>query len=103
SVDTDVGDFGGDFNQAAALLENHTYSRVNPAFGFTVTPDDQLTLYADYNEASRAPTVIELGCSDSANPCGLPNEFASDPNLRQVVARTVEVGARSKPEGSALN
>jgi outer membrane receptor protein involved in Fe transport len=103
SVDTDVGDFGGDFNQAAPLLENHTYSRVNPAFGFTVTPDDQLTLYADYNEASRAPTVIELGCSDSANPCGLPNEFASDPNLRQVVARTVELGARSKPEGSALN
>jgi len=26
-----------------------------------VTPTDALTFYADYNEASRAPTVIELG------------------------------------------
>jgi outer membrane receptor protein involved in Fe transport len=67
---------------------------VNPAFGFTVTPTDALTLYADYNEASRAPTVIELGCANPAAPCGLPNDFASDPDLRQVVARTVELGVR---------
>jgi iron complex outermembrane recepter protein len=38
--------------------------------------------------------VIELGCSDPANPGGLPNDFASDPDLKQVVARTFEVGAR---------
>jgi len=67
---------------------------VNPALGFTVTPTDALTLYADYNQASRAPTVIELGCANPAAPCGLPNDFASDPDLRQVVARTVEVGVR---------
>ncbi len=59
-----------------------------------MTPTDALTFYADYNEASRAPTVIELGCANPAAPCGLPNAFASDPDLRQVVARTVEVGAR---------
>ena len=53
-----------------------------------------LTFYADYNEASRAPTVIEFGCSNPAAPCGLPNDFASDPDLKQVVARTVEVGVR---------
>jgi outer membrane receptor protein involved in Fe transport len=53
-----------------------------------------LTFYADYNEASRAPTVIELGCANPAAPCGLPNDFASDPDLEQVVARTVEVGLR---------
>jgi outer membrane receptor for Fe3+-dicitrate len=64
SVDTDLGDFGEDFDQANALIENHTYSRVNPSLGFTATPGEKLTLYADYNEASRAPTVIELGCSD---------------------------------------
>lgn len=101
SVNTDVSD--DDFDEPNPLVENHTYSRVNPAFGFTVTPNDHLTLYADYNEASRAPTVIELGCSDPENPCGLPNDFASDPNLDQVVARTVEVGARGNTEDKLLN
>jgi outer membrane receptor protein involved in Fe transport len=94
SIDTDIGDFGSGFNQPSVLTGDHTFSRVNPAFGFTVTPTDALTWYADYNEASRAPTVIELGCANPIAPCGLPNDFASDPNLRQVVARTVEVGVR---------
>ena len=94
SVDTDAGDIGSGFDTARPLLGDHAFSRINPAFGFTVTPTESLTLYANYNEASRAPTVIELGCSDPAAPCGLPNDFASDPNLKQVVARTVEVGLR---------
>jgi outer membrane receptor protein involved in Fe transport len=85
---------GPGFNEASPLIGEHTFSRVNPAFGFTVTPSDALTVYADYNQASRAPTVIELGCANPAVPCGLPNDFASDPNLQQVVARTVELGAR---------
>jgi outer membrane receptor protein involved in Fe transport len=59
-----------------------------------VTPSNSLTFYANYNEASRAPTVIELGCADPESPCGLPNDFASDPPLDQVVARTGEIGAR---------
>ena len=94
SIDTDIGDFGAGFNQPSVLSGDHTFSRVNPAFGLTVTPTDALTFYADYNQASRAPTVIELGCANPAAPCGLPNDFASDPDLRQVVARTVEVGVR---------
>jgi outer membrane receptor protein involved in Fe transport len=94
SIDTGLGDFGAGFDQASRLNGDHTFSRLNPAFGLTVTPTDALTFYADYNEASRAPTVIELGCANPAAPCGLPNAFASDPDLRQVVARTVEVGAR---------
>jgi outer membrane receptor protein involved in Fe transport len=94
SVDTNIGDFGAGFDQPSPLMGDHTFSRVNPAFGFTVTPTDSLTFYADYNEASRAPTVIELGCANPAAPCGLPNDFASDPDLRQVVARTVELGVR---------
>jgi outer membrane receptor protein involved in Fe transport len=85
---------GPGFNEPSSLLGDHTFSRLNPAFGFTVTPSDALTVYADYNEASRAPTVIELGCANPVAPCGLPNDFASDPNLQQVVARTVEVGVR---------
>jgi outer membrane receptor protein involved in Fe transport len=85
---------GPSFNEPTALSGDHTFSRLNPAFGFTVTPSDALTFYADYNEASRAPTVIELGCANPATPCGLPNDFASDPNLQQVIARTVEAGVR---------
>jgi outer membrane receptor protein involved in Fe transport len=103
SLDTDVGDFGEGFDEADQLVENHTYTRVNPSFGFTVTPGDALTFFADYNEASRAPTVIELGCSDPAKPCGLPNDFASDPNLEQVVSRTVEIGARGNTEDKTFN
>ncbi|HEX4151565.1 MAG TPA: TonB-dependent receptor [Steroidobacteraceae bacterium] len=102
SVDTDVGDIGSGFDEATPLYGNHTYGRLNPAFGFTVTPADALTFYADYNEASRAPTVIELGCSNPAQPCGLPNDFASDPNLKQVVARTEEVGARGNLADQSL-
>ena len=92
SLDTNLGP---GFNQPGSLAGDHVFSRVNPAFGFTVTPNPSLTWYANYNEASRAPTVIELGCANPAIPCGLPNDFASDPSLQQVVARTVEVGVRS--------
>jgi outer membrane receptor protein involved in Fe transport len=84
------------------LTGDHTFSRINPALGLTVTPTDALTFYANYNEASRAPTVIELGCSNPAVPCGLPNNFAGDPDLKQVVARTVEVGLRSNPADRRL-
>ena len=101
SVDTDVGDAG--FGTASPLTGDHTFSRINPALGFTVTPTDALTVYADYNEASRAPTAIELGCSNPAAPCGLPNDFASDPDLKQVVARTVELGARGNSADKTLN
>jgi outer membrane receptor protein involved in Fe transport len=94
SVDSDVGDVGSGFDEAGPLVGNHTFSRINPSIGFTVAPTDIITFYADYNEGSRAPTVIELGCSNPAAPCGLPNDFASDPDLKQVIARTVEVGFR---------
>jgi outer membrane receptor protein involved in Fe transport len=94
SVDTDIGDSGAGFDEARPLAGDHTFSRLNPAIGFTVTPRDALTFYANYNEASRAPTVIELGCADPAVACGLPNDFASDPGLQQVVARTAETGMR---------
>jgi outer membrane receptor protein involved in Fe transport len=85
---------GPGFNEPSSLTGNHTFESVNPAFGFTVTPSERLTLYADYNQANRAPTVIELGCANPATPCGLPNDFASDPDLKQVIARTVEMGLR---------
>lgn len=94
SIDTGVGDFGDGFNSPLPLSGNHTFSHLNPAFGMTVTPSDRLTIYGNYSQASRAPSVIELGCSNPDQPCGLPNAFASDPNLSQVVAKTVELGIR---------
>ena len=103
SVDTDVGDFGDGFNEAGPLFGDHTYTRVNPALGMTFTPSKALTLYANYNEGSRAPTVIELGCSNPEQPCGLPNDFASDPDLKQVVSRTIEAGARGSLPDNVLN
>jgi len=84
------------------ITVDHSFRRLNPALGFTVTPNDRLTFYTDYNEGSRTPTVIELGCADPAVPCSLPNDFASDPDLKQVVARNVEVGARGT-SGKWLN
>jgi iron complex outermembrane recepter protein len=120
SVDSDVGDVpsvrggGGDddddddaasggFDVADPVFGDHAYSRVNPSIGVTLTPSKELNLYANYTEGSRAPTVIELGCSDPTQPCGLPNDFASDPDLKQVVARTVEVGARGALGEDLLN
>ena len=44
------------FDEASPLTGDHTFSRLNPAVGFTVTPSELLTYYANYNEASRAPT-----------------------------------------------
>lgn len=84
------------------LVGDHKYHRLNPAVGFTLTPSKTLTLYADYNEGSRAPTVIELGCADPNVPCGLPNAFAGDPDLHQVVARTIEIGGRGALLGRYL-
>ncbi|MBI1361860.1 MAG: TonB-dependent receptor plug domain-containing protein [Alphaproteobacteria bacterium] len=87
-----------------SLTGNHDFSRFNPAIGVTWSPNDGLTAYAGYNEGSRAPSAIELGCSDPDNPCRLPNALAGDPPLKQVVARTVEAGVRGRgPSGLAWN
>ena len=103
SVDTDVSDAGAGFDEASPLTGDHTFSRVNPAVGFTLTPSERVTYYANYNEASRAPSVVELGCSNPQQPCGLPNDFASDPDLKQVVARTFEIGVRGDLAEQHLN
>ena len=59
---------------------------------YKVTP--WLTAYAGYAEANRAPTPAELSCAGPNNSCSLANFFVGDPNLKQVVAHTVEVGLR---------
>jgi iron complex outermembrane receptor protein len=85
---------------------NYTFSRFNPVLGFTykILPE-LMTFYAGYSEANRAPTPLELGCSNPAKPCLLEGFLVSDPPLQQVVARTREAGLRGnvKVNGAALD
>jgi outer membrane receptor protein involved in Fe transport len=78
------------------LSGNHSFNRLNPSIGLTLTPNPNLTAFGSYSESSRAPTSIELGCADPLHPCLLPNAMASDPPLKQVVAKTFEFGLRGK-------
>ncbi len=97
------------------LNGEHDYFRFNPAVGMTYRANDKMSLYAGYNQSSRAPTPIELTCNDSIfnlalaaavasgdDPddvefeCRLPNAFLADPPLEQVVTKSFEIGARGK-------
>jgi outer membrane receptor protein involved in Fe transport len=84
---------------SGSLDGDHRYGRFNPAAGMTWSPSRQLNAYAGYDEGSRTPTAVELGCADPANPCKLPNAMAGDPPLRQVVTRTWEAGLRGTIRG----
>jgi len=75
------------------------YRKLNPALGLTWQASPALTAYANVSQGTRAPSPIELGCSDPENACVLPNALQSDPPLKQVVSRTVEAGLRGSLEG----
>ncbi len=81
-----------------SLTGTYVFNRLNPAVGITFSPTAAVNAYASYNEGSRAPTSIELGCADPNDPCHLPNSLVSDPALRQVITRTFEAGLRGTPE-----
>jgi outer membrane receptor protein involved in Fe transport len=94
---------GGRFNYANIVLQdligtdlngNHTFSRFNPMIGGTYKITPGLTAYAGYSEANRAPTPLELACSDPARPCIAAAFLIADPPLKQVISRTVEAGFR---------
>jgi outer membrane receptor protein involved in Fe transport len=81
-----------------SLTGDYLYRRFNPSLGATWGLTPSLNVYARFSQGSRPPTSIELGCSDPANPCSLPNALQSDPPLQQVVTDTWEVGVRGKSE-----
>jgi outer membrane receptor protein involved in Fe transport len=94
---------GGRFNVANISLQdqigtslngNDTYTRFNPIIGGTYKITAELSAYAGYSEANRAPTPLELGCADPKHPCIVAAFLVSDPPLKQVVSRTVEAGLR---------
>jgi outer membrane receptor protein involved in Fe transport len=82
--------------QSDSLSGDHVFNRINPAVGLTFSANESLTVYGGYNEGSRAPSSIELGCANPDAPCRLPNSMAGDPPLNQVVTKTWEAGLRGK-------
>jgi len=76
------------------LTGNHSYTHFNPGAGFTYEVTPWLTAYAGYAEANRAPTPAELSCASPEDSCSLANFFVGDPDLKQVVAHTIEAGFR---------
>jgi outer membrane receptor protein involved in Fe transport len=85
-----------DASDPESLTGDHSFKRFNPAIGLAITPSKTLSFYASYNEGSRAPTAIELGCANPDQPCKLPNAMAGDPPLDMVVSKTFEGGVRGK-------
>jgi iron complex outermembrane receptor protein len=81
---------------AAGLGSDLTFAKLNPAVGAAYTPEGAPGFYAGFSQGNRPPSPVELGCADPNSPCHLPNAMASDPPLKQVVARTIEVGARAR-------
>lgn len=82
--------------RGTALDGRHRFRRLNPGVELDWALDEALSLRAGYAEANRAPTPAELSCADAAAPCSLTNFFLGDPPLRQVVARSYELGAGGK-------
>ena len=102
---------GGRFNYAQIDIQNLTpataanpdfltssaqYQRFNPMMGATYKITPNITVYADYAEANRAPTPLENECSNPSHPCMIDTFLVSDPPLQQVVSHTVEAGLRGK-------
>ncbi len=81
----------------------HTYDRFNPSAGLTYRLAPRLQVYGSYSETNRAPTPQELSCASAAAPCTLLSFFVGDPDLHQVVARTVEVGIRGTLDNTSGN
>ncbi|WP_047537964.1 TonB-dependent receptor domain-containing protein [Methylotenera versatilis] len=102
-------------------IEKFSYHSLNPAFGATWQAKPNLNLYANWNQGTRVPSVIELGCAydgtlvpsviapdGTPQPpfkprsilenrgCSLPSALSGDPYLPQVKAQTMEIGARGK-------
>jgi outer membrane receptor protein involved in Fe transport len=86
-------------DDAEAQHERFTYRKLNPALGIAYQAAPETSLFANVSQSNRVPTVIELGCADPDQPCRLPAGLQSDPYLKQVVSRTVELGARWKAGG----
>jgi len=78
------------------LSGNHSFTHFNPGIGLTYRLMPALSMYSSYSVSNRTPTPAELSCASPASPCSLANFFTGDPNLKQVVGHTFEVGFRGE-------
>jgi iron complex outermembrane recepter protein len=79
----------------ANLSGSNRFTHLNPAIGATYKWLPNVTMFAGFATNNRAPTASEIECSNPQQPCLLPSSLASDPpNLKQVVAKTAELGFR---------
>jgi iron complex outermembrane receptor protein len=74
----------------------HRFQRFDPAVTVSWSAAPGIRLHAGYAEANRAPTPLELGCSDPTRPCLLEDALVSDPPLKQVIARSWEAGIKAE-------
>jgi outer membrane receptor protein involved in Fe transport len=89
----------------AGLTGRHYFTHFNPALGATYDITPLVTIYGGFSEANAAPTPAELSCASPEDSCSLANFLSGDPNLKQIVSRTVEFGLRGAalgPRGSVL-
>ncbi|MGZ3274110.1 MAG: TonB-dependent receptor [Caulobacteraceae bacterium] len=77
------------------LNGGHRFQRFDPAVTIAYMAAPGIRLYGGYSEANRAPTPLELGCSDPTRPCLLEDALVADPPLKQVVARSWEAGVKA--------
>jgi len=82
-------------NQKYNVDGDHTYARFNPSIGLNFNPSKTLSTYASYSENARTATALELSCANPNAACKYPNQMASDPHLKQVVAKTYEIGGQT--------
>ncbi len=96
---------GGRFNYAAislydlvgtSLNGSAVYTHFNPTIGASYKITPEIIGYANYSEANRAPTPLELGCANPNQPCLIDNFLVSDPPLKQVVTHSIETGLRGE-------
>jgi len=81
------------------LNGNNRFVHFNPAIGATYRIVPTVTGYGGFSTNTRTPTASEIECSNPATPCLLPTNLAGDPpNLRQVIAHTVEIGLRGQKQ-----
>jgi iron complex outermembrane recepter protein len=82
------------------LTGDSRFVHFNPAIGATYKVLPTMTLYGGWSTNTRTPTPSEIECSSPVDLCLLPTNLAGDPpNLKQVIARTTEVGLRGKLAG----
>ena len=72
----------------------NTFRRLSPRVGGTFALHRRVVVFGSWGQAFRAPSILELACSNPEQPCPLPFALGDDPPLAPVVVNQGEVGMR---------